>query len=261
MANKGKIFLLSKYQMRVLYYKCNEGLTHPEIAEKLDRSDKTVQAHMTNIYTILEIKKPGKSKYDMDSELKNEICPIIRKLFISYDDVKFWAPMKNATLEEILEVFAVKLDEQELVELLSPYKPPSSVEKFLPNSEDQSKSFKIFEPPPQGKHRINWRLIIRAGIVIGLLAVTSTIFYPNLFELFIRLSKRTKIDPIDGMVLVYIHPGKFQMGSDKSLDLDAGLDEIPQHTVKLDPYWIDQTEVTNAQYQLCVDAGVCDPPR
>ena len=92
MANKEKISLLSKYQMRVLYYKCKEGATHEEIAEKLGRDVNTVQYHMTKIYKILEISEPGKSKEEMDSELKNEICPIIRQMFHSIDDVRIWAP-------------------------------------------------------------------------------------------------------------------------------------------------------------------------
>ena len=37
-------------------------------------------------------------------------------------------------------------------------------------------------------------------------------------------------------------------------------DEKPVHTVYLDAFWIDQTEVTNKQYQACVDAGTCEPP-
>ena len=37
-------------------------------------------------------------------------------------------------------------------------------------------------------------------------------------------------------------------------------DEKPQHTVKLNGFWIMQTEVTNAQYKLCVDVGVCTAP-
>lgn len=37
-------------------------------------------------------------------------------------------------------------------------------------------------------------------------------------------------------------------------------DEAPVHEVRLDSYWIMQTEVTNAQYGKCVAAGVCNAP-
>ena len=36
----------------------------------------------------------------MDSELKIEICPIIRELFHSIDDVRLWAPSLKKTPNE-----------------------------------------------------------------------------------------------------------------------------------------------------------------
>jgi formylglycine-generating enzyme required for sulfatase activity len=52
---------------------------------------------------------------------------------------------------------------------------------------------------------------------------------------------------VDEMVMLYVQAGEFQMGSDMS-DPDADEDEFPQHPVTLDSFWIDQTEVTNAQF-------------
>ena len=77
----------------------------------------------------------------------------------------------------------------------------------------------------------------------------------------------TRVRSIDGMTMVYVPAGTFEMGCS-----DAQIDEIiracvaiegddprfcrrehyeaaqPVHTVTLDAFWIDQTEVTNAQF-------------
>jgi serine/threonine-protein kinase len=84
--------------------------------------------------------------------------------------------------------------------------------------------------------------------------------------------------PKDGMAMVFVPVGEFTMG----MDADTALaicardyngcvlwhdeyrkfftDEEPIHTVYLDAYWIDQTEVTNAMYAQCVRPGACQPP-
>jgi serine/threonine-protein kinase len=59
----------------------------------------------------------------------------------------------------------------------------------------------------------------------------------------------------DGMVMVYVPAGEFQMGSE-----DGDDDERPVHTVYLDAYWIDQTEVTNGMYAGCTEVGECGEP-
>ena len=53
----------------------------------------------------------------------------------------------------------------------------------------------------------------------------------------------------DGMVL--IPSGEFQMGSEGDQARD---DESPNHHVGVDAFWMDQTEVTNAEFKAFVDA-------
>jgi serine/threonine-protein kinase len=57
------------------------------------------------------------------------------------------------------------------------------------------------------------------------------------------------------MEMVYVPGGTFEMGS-----IDGDVDEQPVHAVTLDSFWIDRTEVTNAQYARCVADGRCSPP-
>jgi hypothetical protein len=47
----------------------------------------------------------------------------------------------------------------------------------------------------------------------------------------------------DGMVMVYVLGGEFLMGSE-----DGDSDEQPVHNVTVDDFWIDRTEVSNAQF-------------
>ena len=51
------------------------------------------------------------------------------------------------------------------------------------------------------------------------------------------------------MSMVFVPAGEFVMGSD------------PLYMVHLDSFWIDKTEITNALYSKCVQAGACSPPR
>jgi eukaryotic-like serine/threonine-protein kinase len=72
-------------------------------------------------------------------------------------------------------------------------------------------------------------------------------------------TESTRVSDVDGMILLFVPAGEFLMGSSDA-DSEAAPDEKPQHSVYLDAFWIDQTEVTNAMYAQCVEAGGCSLP-
>ncbi len=55
----------------------------------------------------------------------------------------------------------------------------------------------------------------------------------------------TRVSEKDGMVMIYVPAGAFQMGGEDGQD-----DEKPVRTVTLDAFWIDRTEVTNAMFAV-----------
>ena len=81
-----------------------------------------------------------------------------------------------------------------------------------------------------------------------------------------------KVNVIDGMAIIIVPSGTFEMGSDPQqsssfcqkfttdCSIDEFADEAPVHLVELEAFWIYQTEVTNAQYRGCVEEEVCPPP-
>lgn len=71
----------------------------------------------------------------------------------------------------------------------------------------------------------------------------------------------TRINPKDGAVYAYVPAGEFLMGAGDELQPSVRLRwEIPQHMVFVDAFWIMQTEVTNAQYERCINARICIQP-
>lgn len=88
------------------------------------------------------------------------------------------------------------------------------------------------------------------------------------------------IRPADQMAMVFVPPGEFMMGSSHDMAVYAKqlcedfsgdtalatckaaafVDEQPAHLVRLEAFWIDRLEVTNSQYETCVQAGECDRP-
>ena len=65
------------------------------------------------------------------------------------------------------------------------------------------------------------------------------------------------MSPADGMLQVHVPAGTLHMGA---WDVFADNDELPYHDVTMKEFWLDQTEITNGMYALCVQAGSCTPP-
>ncbi len=102
--------------------------------------------------------------------------------------------------------------------------------------------------------RFNLRVILGIGALLAVISL-ATVALPTLRNLFASGIGSTMVSDKDGMILLYVPAGEFTMGNDNDSD-----DEKPVHTVTLDAFWIDQTEVTNAMYAKCVDANQCDAP-
>jgi formylglycine-generating enzyme required for sulfatase activity len=61
--------------------------------------------------------------------------------------------------------------------------------------------------------------------------------------------------------LLTIPPSDDDMGCSLAFDTGCTPDATPRHDVSLSAYLIDLHEVTQAEYQACVAAGACAPPR
>ncbi len=91
------------------------------------------------------------------------------------------------------------------------------------------------------------------GILIGLLILFISAF-SNFSPPTYASEPPETIEDEFGVAMALVPAGPFEMGSD-----DGAEDEQPAHTVTLDDFYIDQFEVTNAQYAVCLEAGACQP--
>jgi formylglycine-generating enzyme required for sulfatase activity len=93
------------------------------------------------------------------------------------------------------------------------------------------------------------RIVITEGSAVEPPPVASPLPQPT-------SSKLPRLSP-----LVAVPAGSFRMGSEPGADPFAERIEQPAHEVTLSAYWMEIYEVSNAQYQACVQAGACTPPQ
>ena len=62
----------------------------------------------------------------------------------------------------------------------------------------------------------------------------------------------SKFTYVDGSVIIAVPAGQFVMG--------YGGEDNPEHPVNISDFWIYRAKVTNVQYALCVNGGLCSPP-
>lgn len=94
-------------------------------------------------------------------------------------------------------------------------------------------------------HRLNRSLTVATLLVVLAMALGACTSTP---ALTLGIGS-TQVSDKDGMTLLYVPAGEFTMGSNSD-----HADEKPVHTVYLDAFWIDQTEVTNAMFRQFVAA-------
>jgi formylglycine-generating enzyme required for sulfatase activity len=119
-------------------------------------------------------------------------------------------------------------------------------------------SVTLIAPTTPGTYRGEWRLRNAAGATFGIGPLADQSFWLQIRSVASGSFAigSTQVSSLDGMVLSYISAGTFLMGSE-----DGDDDEQPVHSVTLDAFWMDQTEVTNGMYAQCVTAGACSSPR
>ncbi len=109
-------------------------------------------------------------------------------------------------------------------------------------------------PPAAGKGFLarNWGWIALAVLLLGGCYVILPFAIANLaFSAPFAGAAYTR--PADGMTMAYVPGATFTMGS-------ADITDAAPHQVTLSAYWIDETDVTNAEYAKCVATGICTEP-
>ena len=114
----------------------------------------------------------------------------------------------------------------------------------------------IPRPAPRRRIELRWPLLALAAFFVILVWFLMGRGEPGPRPI-LTVAPGERVWEKDGSIIVHVPAGEFLMGSPPGEGYD---NEHPQHTVYVSEFWIDKTEVTNAKYRKCVEAGTCRAP-
>ncbi len=181
------------------------------------------------------------------------------------DSIRAVNPKVSIPVEQVIKR-AMKLNEQDRFRTITDFKAaliankpeqttrpgPGLPETQLVADRTPSRSKSISKRKPLLKWK-SWvaGLIVFVGVLFFVYLGINR-FSASKLEGFV---KTTQISPKDRMVMVYVPGGSFEMGSEGGHE-----NQLPVHATSVEAFWMDETEVTNAMYVGCVEAGVCRLP-
>jgi formylglycine-generating enzyme len=99
------------------------------------------------------------------------------------------------------------------------------------------------------KYRVN---VLTRGLLLGALALLSGCSNTSAEPALVP-TESTSASAMGPAGMVWVASGEFSMGAAEG-DPEARPDEFPAHRVRVDGFWMDETEVTNAQFRAFVEA-------
>lgn len=204
-----------------------------------------------------------------------------RQAEFEYDEIVLFAKSER-TLPQALRAFEEwsknhaefvnELDTQGLrnKKIAPPPKPKTTIKSPAPRPPAKQKEFLKSQratSSQQNKKPSNFNPIIAGAVLSGIIVITlfamtmGAIFSTDtpLEQAEAGVAGNADWQPFvhdfgDSVEMMLVPVGCFMMGSN-----DGDNDEQPIHEICFeDPFWIDKTEITRAQYQQCVDAGECE---
>jgi serine/threonine-protein kinase len=113
----------------------------------------------------------------------------------------------------------------------------------------------MFEPKGFLKAKLLLRMTGIAGILLAVFWVGACGAPPTGAQSTTPSALPVEITDDKGVLMRLVPSGEFTMGSDHDADTSNA-----EHDIYLDAFYMDEYEVTNARYEDCVTAGVCEPP-
>ena len=103
--------------------------------------------------------------------------------------------------------------------------------------------------------RVRW-FAVMCGLLLALISVAQVVNVAGQ-----PISHSAATDSATVQAEAFVPAGQFLMGcAPDTTHITCDSDGMPIHAVYLDAFYIDKTEITNAQYAACVTAGACVEP-